>query len=112
MRGDVISTHIERQSGGPGMRLSEVQSGHQDYRQSALAFIASHPNNFAYYSFTLVKGANALTPPSVSGLPVSPPPTPVVKQFGPIGNLRCRWTFRVFVCGGNDQQRLGQTEPV
>lgn len=33
-------------------------------------YTASHPNGFATYNFTLVRGVNALTPPTVSGAPV------------------------------------------
>jgi hypothetical protein len=35
-----------------------------------MAYSGSHPNNFANYSFTLIKGVATLTPPSTHG-PVS-----------------------------------------
>ncbi|HSE44079.1 MAG TPA: hypothetical protein VLA89_01995, partial [Gemmatimonadales bacterium] len=35
-----------------------------------MPYTASHPNGFATYSFSLYRGSNLLTPPSVSGLPV------------------------------------------
>jgi hypothetical protein len=41
-----------------------------------MAFSASHPQNFATFAFTLVKGVNGLTPPSVSG-PVSAAVSPI-----------------------------------
>jgi hypothetical protein len=42
----------------------------------SMSFAASHPSNFANYSFTLIKGVNTLTPPSISG-PVSAVVTPI-----------------------------------
>jgi hypothetical protein len=41
-----------------------------------MAFTASHPNGFATYSFTLVKGVSTLTPPSTSG-PVGAAPAAI-----------------------------------
>ncbi|WP_263383668.1 YncE family protein [Granulicella arctica] len=41
-----------------------------------MAFTGSHPNNFANYSFTLIKGVATLTPPSISG-PVSTLVSPI-----------------------------------
>jgi hypothetical protein len=42
----------------------------------SMAFTASHPNGFATYSFSLVKGVSTLTPPSTSG-PVSAAPAAI-----------------------------------
>jgi hypothetical protein len=41
-----------------------------------MAFTATHPNGFATYSFSLIKGVNPLTPPSTGGPVLPPPPTP------------------------------------
>ena len=41
-----------------------------------MAFTATHPNGFATYSFSLIKGVNSLTPPSTGGPVLPPPATP------------------------------------
>lgn len=45
-------------------------------RDVRMAYTASHPNGYATYSFSLLKGVNQLTPPSISG-PVSGVMSPV-----------------------------------
>ncbi|MEO6802632.1 MAG: hypothetical protein ABI197_05220 [Granulicella sp.] len=45
--------------------------------QVVMPFTASHPNGFATFSFSLIKGVNTLTPPSTSG-PVSAVVSPVI----------------------------------
>jgi hypothetical protein len=42
-----------------------------------MAITASHPNNFATYSFQLLKGVNTLTPPSVNNVPVAALVSPI-----------------------------------
>ncbi len=45
--------------------------------QVVMPFTASHPNGYATYSLSLIKGVNTLTPPSVSG-PVSSAVSPII----------------------------------
>jgi hypothetical protein len=47
----------------------------------SMGMTASHPNNFATYSFTLIKGVTPLTPPSIGG-PVSSAPSLITDTAG------------------------------
>ena len=44
--------------------------------QVVMPFTAAHPNNYATYSLTLIKGVNTLTPPSIGG-PISAAASPI-----------------------------------
>jgi hypothetical protein len=42
-----------------------------------MPFVASHPNDFATYSFRLRRGVNLLTPPTITGQPVASAVSPI-----------------------------------
>ena len=50
-----------------------------------MTYTASHPNGFANYSFTLIKGVNTLTPPSTSGPVIPAPPAAVATVAALLG---------------------------
>ena len=58
-----------------------------------MPYTASHPNGFARYNFSLYRGINLLTPPSVSGVPVGAGSFTASET---VGNLLGGWTVAGF----------------